>query len=259
MSQRRAIGRGKRPGPRTFSRVSITALSTFVLASLGLYVSGVTAAENNPAAQWHRAVPGGIVHDSAPATSSGSQSSAATVAVADGKLSVMLVDAPLRDVMARIARQSGVTIRVAGADHPVKLTDSFVGLPLEDGLRRLLRGGSHVFVYSDSGPNPRLEQVIVMSIRSGEPEVHGEAPITLAEALKDRLDLVRIVDEFKALTGSNVTGPETWGSTVVHEHIGLPMELTYSRDAIREELQRLTDELETRPSHRTSKAPDRAQ
>ena len=152
--------------------------------------------------------------------------------------------------MASIARQSGVYIRVSDAAHPVKLTDSFVELPLADGLRRLLRGGSHVFIYSDSGPNARLGKVIVMSIRSVESQGNGEAPLAPAQGLKDDLDMAWIVDEFKALTGSRMMGPGSRGSTAVPEAIGVPTELIYSRDAIREQLQQLREELDARSGER---------
>jgi hypothetical protein len=86
----------------------------------------------------------------------------------NGRLSVSLEQSELPGVMAAIAEQSGIEIQVIGLAEPVLLTESFSELPLEVGLRRLLRDLAATFVYSEAVPEPRLKRVLVMPHRAGE-------------------------------------------------------------------------------------------
>jgi hypothetical protein len=93
------------------------------------------------------------------------------ISVSDGQLSVALNNAPFRSVMAFISRESGIDIRVLGKRDPRPLTDTFDDLPVEDGLRRLLKGNSqgHMFKYAGRAPNRRLKQVFVLSDEGQQP------------------------------------------------------------------------------------------
>jgi hypothetical protein len=63
----------------------------------------------------------------------------------DGRLSVRAEETPLADVLAEIARQTGVQI-LGAEDLRESLTLGFSNVALEDGLRRLLAGLSYVIV-----------------------------------------------------------------------------------------------------------------
>jgi hypothetical protein len=79
-----------------------------------------------------------------------SRDSAGRVTVAEGLLTVQVVDAPLEEVLRAVARESGVTISLE-TPVPGKRTDSFRALPLDEGLRRLLRGANFTFFYGVYG------------------------------------------------------------------------------------------------------------
>ena len=61
-----------------------------------------------------------------------------SVAVHDGRLSVDVQEADLAEVLAHIGRQAGIRIS-AGPSAGKRVSASFTGVALEDGLRRLLR------------------------------------------------------------------------------------------------------------------------
>lgn len=84
------------------------------------------------------------------------------VSTEGGRLSVSLQEARLLDVMDAIGRQGGIEIHLIGDAGEVRLTDSFVSLPLEEGLVRLLRGKNYGFVYSDAGSRRRISYVLVV-------------------------------------------------------------------------------------------------
>jgi hypothetical protein len=94
------------------------------------------------------------------------------MAVHQGRLSVRLQDAELGDVLAAIARQAGITIR--GDPRPGRrVSTQFSGIPLNEGLRRLLRLASlsSTMVYA---PSPTGAMVLT-AVHVFE-EVPGAAP-----------------------------------------------------------------------------------
>jgi hypothetical protein len=95
------------------------------------------------------------------------------VIVEGGKLSVSLRGARFQDVMEAISRQGGIEISVVGEAGQTTLTESFTGLPLEEGLVSLLRDKNFAFVYSVVEGERRVTKVIVTPRRSGQP---AEAP-----------------------------------------------------------------------------------
>jgi hypothetical protein len=101
-----------------------------------------------------------------------------TISVSDGRLSVALNNAPFRSVMAVISQESGIDIRVLGKRDPRPLTDTFDDLPVEDGLRRLLKGNSqgHMLRYAGRAPDRRLKQVFVLSDEGQQPAFEPPEP-----------------------------------------------------------------------------------
>jgi hypothetical protein len=115
-----------------------------------------------------RSVPGQVSHQPrqsqvlAPLIRSGPLM-ASTVTMDGGKLSVSLREARIHDVMEAIARQSGIQIIFVGQAAQATLTEYFSGLPLEDGLRRLLRSRNYMLMYSGTERESRIAKVFVMS------------------------------------------------------------------------------------------------
>jgi hypothetical protein len=68
----------------------------------------------------------------------------------------------LYDVMEAIARQSGIQIIFVGQPAQATLTEYFSGLPLEDGLRRLLRSRNYMLMYSGTERESRIAKAFVM-------------------------------------------------------------------------------------------------
>src|SRR5438093_11798198 len=95
------------------------------------------------------------------------------VIVKGGKLSVSLQGARFQDVMDAISLQGGIEISIVGGAGQTTLTESFRGLPLEEGLVSLLRDKNFAFVYSDVEGERRVSRVIVAPRRSGQ---HSESP-----------------------------------------------------------------------------------
>lgn len=120
------------------------------------------------------------------------------VTIEGGKLSVWLREAKVRDVMEAIARQSGIEIIFVGQAAQTTLTESFSGLPLEDGLRRLLRGKSYMLMYSETERESRITKVFVL-FRTDEPgEEAGEPPPSIAEVMSEALTTERFAETIKA-------------------------------------------------------------
>jgi hypothetical protein len=68
------------------------------------------------------------------------------VTVRQGRLSVDVADVPLVDVLRAIAEQAGIRVKVEGDPGTVQ-PQSFTGLPLDKGMRRLLAKTSMVMFY----------------------------------------------------------------------------------------------------------------
>jgi hypothetical protein len=73
------------------------------------------------------------------------------VQVEEGLLSVDVHDTPLGEVLEAIAEQAALTIEVHGGGG-TRVTESFAGVRLDEGLRRLTRGHDVILIY---GGTPR--------------------------------------------------------------------------------------------------------
>ncbi|MBF0180930.1 MAG: hypothetical protein HQM03_12980 [Magnetococcales bacterium] len=90
------------------------------------------------------------------------------VVYADGRLGVTLREAPLRSALERVAARTGVVFLLDPAIQ-ASVTVRFADLPLLQGLRRLLSGFSHGFLYGRD-PSGRLIIRQVKVLRSGVAE-----------------------------------------------------------------------------------------
>jgi hypothetical protein len=133
----------------------------------------------------------------APLTQSG-QLVQSAVTVDGGKLSVSLSEARFHDVMAAIARQSGIQIISVGQVTPATLTESFSGLSLEDGLRRLLRGKNYVLTYSGTEREGRITKVLVMSRSGDQLGDFGGQTLSVAEVISEAFDSQRFAETVRA-------------------------------------------------------------
>lgn len=98
------------------------------------------------------------------------------VRVEDGRLQGRLDAAPLHRVLAAIAAQSGIAFHVHGTSHET-VTIQLSGVPLEEGLRRLLRNTDFLFIYGrpddrgTEGPTVLQVHVYRLAASTGGPEV----------------------------------------------------------------------------------------
>jgi hypothetical protein len=91
------------------------------------------------------------------------------VEVSRGELTVDIRQIPLARVLEIVGERAGLAMTVHG-DLGAPITDSFVGLPLEEGIRRLARGHSTAVTYGvvpDGSGTVRLAEVRVMASGSG--------------------------------------------------------------------------------------------
>ena len=103
------------------------------------------------------------------------------VRVEDGRLDGHLDGAPLDRVLAAIAAQSGIAVHLHGTSDE-SVTVQLSGVPLEEGLRRLLRNTDFLFIYGrrpdDRGAEgPRVLQVHVYPLdgTAGRPAIVSDA------------------------------------------------------------------------------------
>ncbi len=117
----------------------------------------------------------------------------AGVTVSEGRLSVSLRSATLREVMEEIARQAAIELRFRGSGGEATVSDAFVALPLEDGLRRLLGGTNYVVHHAGKGPARRVVRVTVYSTSGGTASRPRRALISSPGAMGGVID-ARIAD-----------------------------------------------------------------
>ena len=93
--------------------------------------------------------------------------SAFFVRVKDNLLTVKLKDVPLEKVLTEIVNQTGIQISIDGPMEELVSAD-FSDLPLDEGLKRLLRDFNHIFIYRGAkarAPEPEIRKVIIYSKR----------------------------------------------------------------------------------------------
>jgi len=87
----------------------------------------------------------------------------------DDLLTLKATDAPLIEVLTRIVNETGIRITLHGEPDDV-LTADFSDLPLDKGLRRLLKDWDYVLIYDQAEgrhESPRIREVIIYPGRGG--------------------------------------------------------------------------------------------
>ena len=110
------------------------------------------------------------------------------VAVEQGRLTVDVRDAPLDDVLQAVGEEAGIAVELHG-DLTAAVTNSFADLPLDEGIRRLLRGHSYTLSSSDAGRIGRIEISVLTSHRL-ESEPSAAKPST-PDAQQGKLQRIR--------------------------------------------------------------------
>jgi hypothetical protein len=125
------------------------------------------------------------------------------VAIDQGRLTVDLRDADVSEVLAQIGRQAGIS-RVLGLNVTTRVSGEFAGVPLEQGLRRLLQraGLSHAIVYTPA-PTGGVSIAEVRVFGATSPE----APPPLRDSSRDR-DEQRNVAEDRGADGASEVSAE---------------------------------------------------
>jgi hypothetical protein len=97
------------------------------------------------------------------------------VSVGHGELTVDVQDVPLAEVLQAVAERAGVRVTVRG-DFSTSITESFQGLPLEEGIRRLARGHSVAVTYTGPGAVAGI-WVVARSSAPDVPAAIGNTPV----------------------------------------------------------------------------------
>jgi hypothetical protein len=99
-----------------------------------------------------------ILHEYAPSAQAMEEvhSSVINVGVERGLLQLDVRNAPLADVLRVIGEQAGLSVTVRGDINTV-VTESFIGVPLDEGITRLVRGHSFALFYAPSPDEAEVE------------------------------------------------------------------------------------------------------
>jgi hypothetical protein len=99
------------------------------------------------------------------------------VTVTSGRLSVRVHEARLADVLEAVGRQAGVRVMLRG-DVAAPITETFVDVALEEGIRRLSRSHSVVLVYDPSPPAGTGAVLAEIWVTASSPDGLGRAELT---------------------------------------------------------------------------------
>jgi HEAT repeat protein len=93
------------------------------------------------------------------------------IRVSNNLLTVKLKDVPLEKALTEIANQAGIQIVSYGPLEGIVSAD-FTELPLDEGLRRLIRDLDHIFIYHEGksrGSEPEVKKVLIYSKTGKKP------------------------------------------------------------------------------------------
>jgi len=100
------------------------------------------------------------------------------LSVKDNTLSARVTQIPLGEVLQALAREARVAVDVRGSAAAEAISASFDGLPLEEGVKRLLTGRNYTLAFEPQAPagrSPRLIQIRVLSEGAGSLTTTSEA------------------------------------------------------------------------------------
>jgi hypothetical protein len=137
----------------------------------------------------------------------------------DHTVSATVVDAPLDEVIAELARRTGTTVRWTEAQSATRVTLSFHGLPLIAAIDHLLADHNYIVVLTRDGDgSPRAEVRVGSAIEpSGRGAVRASPPATPARAVEPAVG-AREQGPDSAATLEDRGGLETVAHLVALEH-----------------------------------------
>lgn len=118
--------------------------------------------------------------------------------ITDGKISAMLVNTTLRDIISQAKAQYDIWFKAGEELSGYKVSVQFTDIPLNEGLRRILKGMNHSLVYYADG---RVAGVFILG--NGEINQGYSAPTKVPVGMHARSSV-------KAATGTveNTTPPK---------------------------------------------------
>ena len=114
------------------------------------------------------------------------------VKVEQGRLTLSVRDAPLAEVLQAIGEQAGIDIKIRG-DLTARITNSFTDIPLEEGIRQLLRGQSFALSYGPSTSDAKRSSLIEISViaRSRVEPAGTVGKVSTPSEARDKLQRIR--------------------------------------------------------------------
>ncbi|GBE12796.1 HEAT repeat protein [bacterium BMS3Bbin14] len=90
----------------------------------------------------------------------------AQIIVKEGKLTVSVNEVPLPIILMKLADQTGIGFEIY-ADIGLKISANFKDMPLDEGIKRLLKSSNHIIVYSENSKKnilPRTTHIVKIII-----------------------------------------------------------------------------------------------
>ncbi len=133
----------------------------------------------------------------------------AQIVVKDGKLTVSVNKVPLPIILMKLADQTGIGFEIY-AKINLRISANFKNMPLDEGIKRLLKSSNHIIVYSENSKKntrPRTSQIvkIIITDNSGRHtnrpfmarsprSIHsnqGRWPLSMPERIRKRMGNIR--------------------------------------------------------------------
>jgi hypothetical protein len=89
------------------------------------------------------------------------------LSVKDNTLSAKIENAPLGEILRELAHQAQLEVYLGGSIAEEQISTQFDNLPLEDGIKRLLKGKNYTLTYARTAAAPRVAEIRVISNGSG--------------------------------------------------------------------------------------------
>jgi HEAT repeats len=124
----------------------------------------------------------------------GAESSIQEVTVERGRLTLSVQNALLAEVLQAIGEEAGIAIEIHG-DLTERITTSFADIPLEEGLRQLLRGKSFALSYAPSAGDAQRSRLMAISVlpRSLEKPAAKASKVSTVGEQREKLRRIRVL------------------------------------------------------------------
>lgn len=103
----------------------------------------------------------------------------------DGRLSVRITSAPLRQIVEDLGRFTGVEVSWLGKGTGRKLSVNLAGLTVEEAFRRILREEGYVFFYTTTEGEEKLARVLIHSRDPSTPKTEPHPELSSGESRED--------------------------------------------------------------------------